>query len=951
MEQIIQSIQNQNCVLWLGTHINSKNKTVIHELAKENHISIFDTQNSLENIDFTTNHVLLIIEPDFFTDMSYINDTLSNSEQKPRIFFLCNQVNQFALPITIQKKYVHIKKQSKDLIKLLEKQGSKTTTKSSILGSSQTLFSDTKTQTTNTRSDASKKGPLSKDPIPNMVGRDDLKESFLQFLQEDGPAIWLTGDAGIGKRTLLENSLAAWNSEKEITRLIDVSINSFVHVDALLGRIALAARSAGDNTLYQALRGQYSESSNQTNTDSKQSRTYLSPTKMTNLVIQTLQKDVFSRHVLVINNVQRLLHKNNLTFANDGLMEMLLQEFCTKHLKMRIVFISTSKLEIANASSSRCIHVEGLNQEASIAYAKNYGTSFPDDSEIQNQLLQHSFGHPMAIREIFSEFHKQTPIETIMERQIGSYKNLNKIYKNKIQQLDSSDLEALHKLFYYREIITYDELSSLDISKNTRVSLLHKGFLEKVNLSNNVKGYYIHPIAKKHIPYPEHGVMEQVAQKFLAEGKNCFHAKNFSRELFYIQEANALFSKAKRGKSSGKTLIPFTDPFVASIQALIRKEKYTQAQAQLSVAFRMSPQHPNLYLLEIELLRKAGKTRDEILQKLEMMKANALVADTYITKSNYLRDIRSDQKAMICLEEGIQQFPNSISLLVLASKHALQIQNHAKSLQILTKGIENWPKNPILYTLVGANLLYLGKDQWERAQDVLQQADTLYQKEKIKTPPFHQFQLAHFHRLQSYQDNIDFEENIAQSETLLRHILEQNPIYTTAIIELITVLLDRSDSDGLFENRKEELQNLIKRVGKINKNLHGIVQKARFKVYEGNIEEAMTLLDKGYALNNSYHPGFYARGVAFFAQKAYVRSLNAFRSALNQCPENSPYIDLYQRKTNLIQGLLENTEMDFEELARENAALHPTSSTNPTEEGEGFRTEAGMVRRRTQNEP
>ena len=138
--------------------------------------------------------------------------------------------------------------------------------------------------------------------------------------------------------------------------------------------------------------------------------------------------------------------------------------------------------------------------------------------------------------------------------------------------------------------------------------------------------------------------------------------------------------------------------------------------------------------------------------------------------------------------------------------------------------------------------------------------------------------------------------------------------------------------------------------GKINKNLHGVVQKARFKIYEGNIEEAMTLLDKGYSINNAYHPGFYARGIAFFAQKSYVRALEAFRSALNQCPENSPYVDLYQRKTNLIQGLLENTEVDFEELARENAALHPTSNTNPSEDGEGFRTEAGMVRRRTQNE-
>ena len=41
----------------------------------------------------------------------------------------------------------------------------------------------------------------------------------------------------------------------------------------------------------------------------------------------------------------------------------------------------------------------------------------------------------------------------------------------------------------------------------------------------------------------------------------------------------------------------------------------------------------------------------------------------------------------------------------------------------------------------------------------------------------------------------------------------------------------------------------------------------------------------------------------------------------------------------MIQGLLENTEIDFERLARENAALHPTSSPNQSDDNEGFRTD------------
>ena len=127
-------------------------------------------------------------------------------------------------------KYTHIKKRSKDLIKVLEKHGSK--------GSSRTLFSSLLGSFLPIRHlqwPKENKGPLSQDPIPNMIGRETKEENLLQYVKEEGTAIWLTD------QDRKKNSCRKYNhildSESPVVRLIDVNINSFIHVDALLGRM------------------------------------------------------------------------------------------------------------------------------------------------------------------------------------------------------------------------------------------------------------------------------------------------------------------------------------------------------------------------------------------------------------------------------------------------------------------------------------------------------------------------------------------------------------------------------------------------------------------------------------------------------------------------------------------------------------------------------------------
>ena len=94
MEQILQSIQNQT-VYFVWEHMLIKNQTLIHRTGQRKQISIFDAQTSHDDV-LTTNHVLLVLEPDFFKDMSYIDSLLQASEQKPRIFCAIKSINWFA---------------------------------------------------------------------------------------------------------------------------------------------------------------------------------------------------------------------------------------------------------------------------------------------------------------------------------------------------------------------------------------------------------------------------------------------------------------------------------------------------------------------------------------------------------------------------------------------------------------------------------------------------------------------------------------------------------------------------------------------------------------------------------------------------------------------------------------------------------------------------------------
>ena len=109
MEQIIQSIKNQKLYI-LARQTHQCKKQYPSDRSGKRQWCFHPQSRKSEECQFFSSSILLIIEPDFSTDVAEIvAKKLPMQTKNLASFFLCNQVNVFALPPLLQKKYTHIK--------------------------------------------------------------------------------------------------------------------------------------------------------------------------------------------------------------------------------------------------------------------------------------------------------------------------------------------------------------------------------------------------------------------------------------------------------------------------------------------------------------------------------------------------------------------------------------------------------------------------------------------------------------------------------------------------------------------------------------------------------------------------------------------------------------------------------------------------------------------------
>jgi len=156
-----------------------------------------------------------------------------------------------------------------------------------------------------------------------------------------------------------------------------------------------------------------------------------------------------------------------------------------------------------------------------------------------------------------------------------------------------------------------------------------------------------------------------------------------------------------------------------------------------------------------------------------------------------------------------------------------------------------------------------------------------------------------------------------------------------ANILMATVLLDQ-------EGELEDIEKHLKPFLKFKEHTESFIQKARYLARKKDFVSAHNSLNKAYKLSSGNHYAFYVRGEIFFADGDLSKALEAFKNALERCPESGAERSMYQKSIDQMKAFIQ-TETHIESEA-------PTETELIESSGMGFRRDPGMVIRRKSDE-
>ena len=142
--------------------------------------------------------------------------------------------------------------------------------------------------------------------------------------------------------------------QQEWTQVPDLHINSYLHADALLGRLAQAFANVGNDALLKGLSG----------------KKRISIKETLHLIETGLQSDAVANLCFIISGVQSRLN-NRKKFNSYGLLEMVLEVLWQTETSMKLIFLATQLP--STASSLREIALTGFSEDDIKGGASNVG--------------------------------------------------------------------------------------------------------------------------------------------------------------------------------------------------------------------------------------------------------------------------------------------------------------------------------------------------------------------------------------------------------------------------------------------------------------------------------------------------------------------------------------------------------------------------------------------------
>ena len=887
MKRVVTAIQKGRCVLIAGSRVQAEpaSRAALAERPglPIHHLGSRDlSADDLAAVTGRQGGLLVLVEPDARADgraLEQLASVLKKTKAKPSVLLVAPIFNPFGLPIALRLMRVeHEKAKAADLLSALP------------AGAPQGEAA--------VAAAPAKKKKSSGAPRPVLVGREEEKVALAEALSAGGPVL-LHGAPGVGRSWLLSQVL----SEQEgLTEAFSYTLRRDAGFDGLS---ALIVDALGDEELQKSFKEQSHES----------------PAAAVDALIGALSSESAKGKVIILRGIEGTLYRDG-SMARQDRLGMLVQALLTRSGQTAsVVMISSQAPRIQGvAEVLQTVQLGGVKgREVFSIFEAYHAEEVPRDKmgEVHNQTA----GHPMGARAYAVRWRDSDKPEKVFEDkkflkmvQVENTEVLQRHLVRRVEKLSPVLKKALLLIGHSPVGLTGQELSSLEINRETRVQLTRLGLVE-VSLHGDPRIYSLHPVIARGIPVREladFDTLEQVAR--LVAGR--VDSLSGAHKLALALEINRTMVAARRDRSRRELEYLDQDGMLDSVLGLIRGRtpRLEMAQQRVNQLLKQSPKHPELLLAKAEVMAALDAPAEEIEKQIHHAQEVAPTPEASHFEASWRlrRRRKGDQgRAVDALTRGRASFPKESSLARRLGAVLAEQRQWPQAEAVLRESIELDASQPEAYSRLGEVLSAQGAERYGDAANAIRYALELEPGREV-----HQRRLARLLRQQSLVVETGREALITEAKELLEASLKGGVKGHEPYLELAELLLD---TEGDVERATWAARKAQKSAGK--KNVDVEIALARVDTRSGRLVDAERRLARAVTSKAHEAEARGAMGELLFARGKVFAAHQELNLALQLATAGSAtQVRLQQQAAKLETLISSGQAVEIEKAAEEAAA-------------------------------
>lgn len=886
MNRIEAAIREGRCVLAIGKQALA-NSEVVAELRRRsvpavhlggdavNPVSALSAE-SLSAALAQPNGVLVLVEPDGASDgraLNALGDLIKGARNTPTMFVAARTYNPFMMPMSMRLlKIEALKFRAKDFIAALP-----------------VVDADSVPAAPAPKKKKKKNELPFKAPKAQFVGREDEVSTLQAWLSEDGGPIVIAGPSGIGKRWLIEHALVG----QDITRWPDLTFGPGVGVDTLVGRIADAAKAAGDDTLHQAV-------------TRKNDRP--GPADLATLVTEALAHDALAGHVFVMHGLDHLADRRRGHFKADGRLEMVMSAILQSTPALRVILSARRVPQLYNEgvmAGLRTLELGGLKGKVlHELFTAHHVEDVPRDKF--GPIHERTMGHPLAARFFAISAVEDGGVDELLTQ--GRYlkvadldrpEAVTRHIKRRIEKLKDGDRKALAAAALFRDPATTDDLRVFDIDRKTRLFLVSQGLLEQTPVDGD-RRYYVHSSVARHLEYREiydFDNMQSLGRQMHNHARDATNGEGQSTQaLAYQVEGNRLLIESRRERHIKTPVYSDLDAMVENIRGMIRRKnpRLDIARQRINPLLKQTTTHPELLLVNAELCAAEKADFSTLVGAYNALHSGAPTPEGYFSEADMHTRMRARGKAARALEHGLKAFPECARMYRRMATVFLDQNKIDEAVVMLKSAMTLEPLMPDTYGLLADAYMAQGRPGWDNALSALNEALAL-----DPTNSRHLVRKASLVRDQALASEDQGAALLEQADEAIKAALDLDKGSPVAQTLAACIILDRGgdadQAEWFLDQSKKRTQTSF-----------ALVQKARVLIRKGTLDDVERLITKALKLEPSNHEAFAAQAEMWEGQGQIFHAFEAIKSAKERSHKDSAARVHYAKHMTRLGALIES---------------------------------------------